>query len=69
MLSLPNQDQAGSDSYRLFNGHVEFRPARGNKWRKLTDSDVKLHFALDTPVGRWLAHLTNVAEVVEKLSE
>jgi hypothetical protein len=67
-FELPSSDRSGSDSYRLRDGHVEFRPAGGH-WRRLTDLDVKLHFTLDTPVGRWLATLTSVAEVTRELAD
>jgi hypothetical protein len=48
-FELPTRDHSGSDSYRLRDGRVEFRPAGGH-WRRLTDLDVKLHFTLDTQV-------------------
>lgn len=69
VFELPSRDQSGSDSYRLTDGFVEFRPAAGRQWRRLTESDVKLHFMLDTPVGRWLAGLTSIAEVARELAD
>ena len=67
-FELPTGDRSGSDSYRLRDGRVEFRPAGGH-WRRLTDLDVKLHFALDTPVGRWLATLTSIAALTRELAD
>ena len=68
LLRIPAPDNVGSDSYRLQDGHVEFKPAGSAQWRRLTESDVRLHFTLDTPVGRWLASLTSIAAVARELA-
>ncbi|MBV9074903.1 MAG: hypothetical protein JOZ10_14845 [Acidobacteria bacterium] len=57
-----------SDEYRLREGHVEFRPARGTEWRELKYPDLQQHFALSTPVGRWLAQLYSAANLGKVLS-
>jgi hypothetical protein len=68
LLRIPAPDNVGSDSYRLQDGHVEFNPAGSAQWRRLTESDVRLHFTLDTPVGRWLGSLTSIAAVARELA-
>jgi len=69
LFRIPATDHLGSDSYRLRDGHVEFCPAGSARWRRLTDLDLKHHFTLDTPVGRWLASLTSIAGVARELAD
>lgn len=42
-----------SNEYRVRQGCVEFRANHG-AWRALTDSDLHLHFVLNTEVAKWL---------------
>ena len=69
LFRVLTRDHLGSDSYRLRDGYVEFCPEGYEKWRCLTESDVRLHFVLDTPVGRWLGSLTSGAEVARELAD
>lgn len=49
-LTFPTGD---SNEYRVRQGRVEFRHDE-RLWRLLDLADVKLHFALDTEVAKWL---------------
>jgi len=42
-----------SNEYRVRQGFVEFRSNHG-AWRALDESDVQLHFVLNTEVAKWL---------------
>jgi hypothetical protein len=41
------------NEYRIFGGQVQFRPKDGH-WRELDPGDVRMHFALRTPVASWI---------------
>ena len=41
------------NEYRILNGEVQFRKKDGD-WRALDYEDVRMHFALRTPVASWL---------------
>lgn len=41
------------NEYRIFDGQVQFRPKDGS-WRELDAEDVRMHFALRTPVASWI---------------
>ena len=69
LFRVLTKDHLGSDSYRLIDGYIEFCPAGYNKWRRLAESDIKSHFILDTPVGRWLGGLASAAEVSRELAD
>lgn len=50
-----------TNDYRLKENHVEFRTNNGS-WRRLSKSEVELHFRFNTEVSRWLrTHQTEVA--------
>lgn len=52
--TLPLTFAAGdSNEYRMRQGCVEFRANYG-AWRVLDDSDLQLHFVLNTEVAKWL---------------
>ena len=46
-----------SNDYRLRGDVVEFRTNQG-LWRALDESDLAIHFRLDTEVARWLRRLS-----------
>ena len=48
------------NEYRIFNGQVQFRNKDG-RWRELDVEDVRMHFALRTPVASWIR--ANTAQV------
>jgi hypothetical protein len=50
LLNFPGGD---TNEYRVRQGCVEFR-ANHAAWSVLTESDVHLHFALNTEVAKWL---------------
>jgi hypothetical protein len=52
-----------TDEYRLNEGRVEFRRVRGRHWRQLAYTDLQQHFALQSPVGTWLANLYSTAKL------
>ena len=43
-----------SNDYRLREDCVEFRTSDG-PWRRLDESDIKLHYRFNTEVARWLS--------------
>lgn len=49
-LTFPTGDP---NEYRVRQGRVEFRQDE-RAWRLLDVAEVKLHFALDTEVAKWL---------------
>jgi hypothetical protein len=58
---ITSQDGAPDNQYRIRDKHVEFRSVAPNGppntkfvWRVLEPEEVKLHFALRTPVADWL---------------
>lgn len=62
-LRIAAKDGAPSNEYRIQQHVVEFRAldARGKPdasplghWRALDGNEIKLHFALQTPVAEWL---------------
>jgi predicted ester cyclase len=62
-LRIAQRDGAPSNEYRIQQHAVEFRAldARGKPdtspsghWRALDGNEIKLHFALQTPVAEWL---------------
>ena len=62
-LRIAPRDGAPSNEYRIQQNAVEFRAldARGKPdgspfghWRALNGDEIKLHFALQTPVAEWL---------------
>ena len=62
-LRIAAKDDAPSNEYRIQQNVVEFRAldARGKPdrsplghWRALDGNEIKLHFALQTPVAEWL---------------
>jgi hypothetical protein len=48
------------NEYRIVDGEVQFRP-KTCEWRTLAADDVRMHFALSTPVAAWLQRNTNVS--------
>ena len=48
------------NEYRIVNGQVQFRRKDG-PWRELDAEDVRMHFALRTPVASWI--LANTKEM------
>jgi hypothetical protein len=42
-----------SIDYRMNDHFVEFQP-NGGRWRILSDSDIELHYRLNTEVAQWL---------------
>lgn len=62
-LMITSRDGAPGNEYRIHEGVVEFRAVNTNgepynhpngKWRTLDDDEIRLHFALKTPVANWL---------------
>jgi hypothetical protein len=61
-LRIASKDGGPSNEYRIQERSVEFRAVgeQGNsypqpsKWRALNGDEIKLHFALHTPVAEWL---------------
>ena len=61
-LRIASQDGGPCNEYRIQDRSVEFRAVdqQGNpyfhpsKWRAVDGDDIKLHFALQTPVAEWL---------------
>jgi hypothetical protein len=57
-----SKDGGPSNEYRIKEHLVEFRAlneqgrpyAEASDWRALNGNDIKLHFALQTPVAEWL---------------
>jgi hypothetical protein len=41
------------NEYRMVDGQVQFRQREGD-WRALDAEDVRMHFALKTPVASWI---------------
>jgi hypothetical protein len=41
------------NEYRIVEGHVQFRPEQGH-WRTMDVEDIRMHFALRTPVASWI---------------
>ena len=63
-LRIASHDGAPSNEYRIQKDKVEFRSlnpdgiAFGRSdggWRTLEPNEIKLHFALETPVAQWLS--------------
>jgi len=46
------------NEYRILDGQVQFRRERGD-WRTLETEDVRMHFALRTPVASWIRNNTD----------
>jgi hypothetical protein len=46
------------NEYRILDGQVQFRRERGD-WRTLETEDVRMHFALRTPVASWIRKNTD----------
>jgi hypothetical protein len=46
------------NEYRILGGHVQFRPEKGN-WRTMDVEDIRMHFALRTPVASWIRSNTS----------
>lgn len=62
-LMIAPEDGVPGNEYRIQQGMVEFRSLspegqsyihRNGKWRTLEDDEIRLHFALQTPVANWL---------------
>lgn len=58
-LRLVSKNGGPSNEYRIQKHLVEFRtldeqPYAPTDWRALDGDDIKLHFALQTPVADWL---------------
>ena len=62
-LRIASQDGAPGNEYRIEQSSVEFRaldaggepfPHPNGQWRALDENEIKLHFALHTPVADWL---------------
>jgi hypothetical protein len=62
-LMIASEDGAPANEYRIQRGVVEFRAVKANgepyhhpngRWRVLGDDEIRLHFALQTPVANWL---------------
>jgi hypothetical protein len=48
------------DKYRLSEGRLQFQASGRREWRTLDYPDLQHHLALNTPVAKWLGHLTSV---------
>ena len=46
------------NEYRIVDSHVQFRPKEGH-WRTLDAEDIRMHFALKTPVASWIHSTTD----------
>jgi hypothetical protein len=46
------------NEYRIVDGHVQFRPEAGD-WRTMDADDIRMHFALRTPVASWIRSNTS----------
>jgi hypothetical protein len=46
------------NEYRIVEGHVQFRPQEG-RWRTMDVEDIRMHFALRTPVASWIRSNTS----------
>jgi hypothetical protein len=46
------------NEYRIVDGHVQFRPEAGD-WRTMDVEDIRMHFALKTPVASWIRSNTS----------
>lgn len=61
-LRITSKDGGPCNEYRIQDHSVEFRAVDGkgqpyshsSKWRVLDGEEIKLHFALQTPVADWL---------------
>ena len=61
-LRVASKDGGPCNEYRIQDHSVEFRAvdaherpySHPSKWRVLDDEEIKLHFALQTPVAEWL---------------
>jgi len=61
-LRIMSKDGGRVSEYRIQEHSVEFRAVEGQgkpyfqtpKWRVLDSEEIKLHFALQTPVAEWL---------------
>lgn len=59
-LRIVSKDGGPSNEYRIQEHLVEFRTLdeqeqpHATEWRALNGDDIKLHFALQTPVADWL---------------
>ncbi|HZU34122.1 MAG TPA: hypothetical protein VFB79_23630 [Candidatus Angelobacter sp.] len=62
-LRIASSDGAPANEYRIQQNTVEFRSVNADgrpyqhpngQWRVLDDSEILLHFALQTPVAEWL---------------
>jgi hypothetical protein len=61
-LRIASKDGGPCNEYRIQRRSVEFRTvneqgkphSRLSKWRALNGEEIKLHFALQTPVAEWL---------------
>ena len=49
------------NEYRLLEGHVQFRPEKG-EWRELDAEDLRMHFLLNTPVATWIRSTVEQSE-------
>jgi hypothetical protein len=46
------------NEYRIVDRYVQFRPKDGH-WRTLDSDDLRMHFALKTPVASWIRNNTD----------
>jgi hypothetical protein len=56
------------DKYRLSEGRLQFQASGRREWRTLDYPDLQHHLALNTPVAKWLGHLTSVGDLARFLS-
>jgi hypothetical protein len=61
-LRITSKDGGPCNEYRIQESSVEFRSvyaqavpsSHSNEWRTLDGEEIRLHFALETPVAEWL---------------
>jgi hypothetical protein len=56
------------DHYRLNEGRVQFQADGAQGWKTLDYPDIQYHLELNTPVAKWLGHLTSLGETARFLS-
>jgi len=56
------------DHYRLHEGRVQFQAGGAHEWRTLDYPDIQYHLELNTPVAKWLGHLSSLGETARFLA-
>lgn len=66
-LTVVDEDRERADTYRLREGRVELQSSGLGEWRQLEYPDIQQHFSFGTAVGKWLAHLSTLAQTARSL--